>query len=77
MKKNFDNFVKFLGIKINDTSFEGIREIIRSHLEKKAYICLLDATNIIRATKDEELSLAINSFKGLLCYNKKTIPNPP
>jgi N-acetylglucosaminyldiphosphoundecaprenol N-acetyl-beta-D-mannosaminyltransferase len=61
MEKNLDNFVKFLGIKINDTFFEDVQEKIRSNLEKKAYICLLDATNIIRAAKDKELSLAINS----------------
>ncbi len=60
MINNEPEYVKFLGIKIDNIDYDGILKTIARNRNKKGYICLTDTGNVIRASKDKEFCDAIN-----------------
>jgi len=61
---NFANipYVKFNGVKVSNVSYRNVLATLSEALEKKesSYICLTDVSNLIVATKNRDLRLAIN-----------------
>lgn len=59
MKHNETEYVQFMGVKIDNINYEGISKKIENNIDRKAYICLTDTGNVIRASKDKSFSVAI------------------
>jgi N-acetylglucosaminyldiphosphoundecaprenol N-acetyl-beta-D-mannosaminyltransferase len=54
--------VYFLGVKINNVSFDDVHEFIRDRIQKneKGYICANDVCNVIGASQDKQFLQAVN-----------------
>jgi N-acetylglucosaminyldiphosphoundecaprenol N-acetyl-beta-D-mannosaminyltransferase len=53
-------YVNFAGVKISNVNYDEILLTIKKHLHKRAYICLTDVGNVVRASKDKIFREAIN-----------------
>lgn len=55
--------VHFLGVKINNISFDDVHDFIRDRIQKneKGYICANDVCNVIGASQDKQFLQAVNS----------------
>ena len=53
--------IRFMRVKISNINYKKISEKIRDNLARKAYICLTDVGNVIRASKDKEFLEAIDN----------------
>lgn len=56
-------YVNYMNVKISNISYQNVINILLNVINnrQKGYICLNDVSNIIAATKDEELQNAINA----------------
>jgi len=62
MYRNEMPCIEYNGVKVNNISYSGVLEAVTDALiqKKMGYICLTDVSNLIVATKDPELRVAIN-----------------
>jgi N-acetylglucosaminyldiphosphoundecaprenol N-acetyl-beta-D-mannosaminyltransferase len=61
MKPNREEYVTFMGVKLDNISYQAINKRIKEYVDKRGYVCLIDVMTIILAIKDKGVLAAINN----------------